>query len=52
VTTEEQAAVYTHVKGVEEEYMSTDYEMDRVSDRIIICANVDNENTSESSVSC
>jgi hypothetical protein len=47
----EGAALYRHVKAVEEEYISTEYEMDRVMDRFIINADVDNENTSESPVS-
>jgi len=49
---EEWAAVYRYVKDVEEEYMSTECEMDRVMDRTTINVDVDNENTSESSVSC
>jgi len=45
---EEWAALYRYIKDVEEEYMSTECEMDRTT----INADVDKENTSESSVSC
>jgi len=48
VTMEEWAAVYIHVKAVEEEYMSREHEMDSVMERIMINADVDDD-TSESS---
>jgi hypothetical protein len=47
---EEWAAVCRHVKVLEEEYMSREHETDSVMERIII--NADNDDTSESSVSC
>jgi hypothetical protein len=47
---EEWAAVCRHAKVLEEEYMSRKHEMDSVMERIII--NADNDNKSESSVSC
>jgi len=50
VTVEGWAAVGRHVEAVEEEYMSRDHEMDSVMERII--TNADDDNTSESSVSC
>jgi hypothetical protein len=57
VTMEEWAAVCRHDKGVEEEYMSREHEMDSVMERIIINAAAaadddDNDDTSESTVSC
>jgi hypothetical protein len=50
VPMEEWAAVCRHVKVLEEEYRSRKHEMDSVMERIII--NADNDNKSESSVSC
>jgi hypothetical protein len=53
VTTVEWAAVCRHVKGVEEEYMSREHEMDSVMERIIINTDDDDDDdTSESTVSC
>jgi len=49
VTMEEWAAVCRHVKAVEEEYMSREHEMDSVMERIIINADDDDNDTSESS---
>jgi len=51
---EEWAAVCRHVQAVEEEeYMSREYEMDNVMERIIINADDDDDDdTSESTVSC
>jgi len=52
------AAVCRHVKAVEEEYVSSEHEMDSVMERIIINTNDDddddddNYDTSESTVSC
>ena len=52
VTVEEWADVCRHVKAVEEEEcMSREYEMDIVTERIIINAD-DDDDTSESIVSC
>jgi hypothetical protein len=59
VTMEEWAAVCRHVKAVEEEYMSSEYKIDSVTERIIINTNDDdnddddndNDVTSESTVS-
>jgi len=52
VVMEEWAAVCRHVKAVEEEEcMSREYEMDIVTERIIINAD-DDDDTSESIVSC
>jgi hypothetical protein len=50
---EEWAAVYRHVKAVEEEHMSRGHEMDRVMERSIINADDDDDNdgTSESTFS-
>lgn len=47
VSVEQWAAVCRHVKAVEEEYISREYEIDSVSDKIIINLNDD---TSDSSV--
>jgi hypothetical protein len=52
VTVEEWAAVCRHVKAVEEEYMRREHEMDSVMESIIINADDDNDDTSESTVSC
>ena len=49
VAMEEWAAVCRHVKAVEEEYMSREHEMDSVMERIIINADDDDNDTSESS---
>jgi hypothetical protein len=51
---EEQAAVCTHVKAVEEEYMSREHEIDSIMERNIINSDDDddNNNTSESTFSC
>jgi len=53
---EDWAAVCRHVKAVEEEYMSREYEMDSVMERIINNADDgddddDNDDTSEPTVS-
>ena len=50
VTMEEWAAVGRLPKTVEEQYMSREHEMDSIMERIII--NADNDDTSESTVSC
>jgi len=49
VTMKEWAAVYRHVKDVEEDHMSRQHEMDSVKERIIINADKDDDDTSESS---
>jgi len=51
VTMEEWAAVCRQVKVVEEDDMSREHEMDSVMERIIINADKDDDDTSESSVS-
>jgi len=54
----EWAAVCRHIKDVKEEYMSREYEMDSVMERIIINDDGggddddDNDDTSESTISC
>jgi len=58
VTMEEWTAVCRHVKVVEEEYMSSEHEMDNIMERIIINTNDDdddnddNDDMSESTISC
>jgi hypothetical protein len=52
VTIEEWAAVCRQVKVVEEDDMSREHEKDSVMERIIINADKDDDDTSESSVSC
>jgi len=52
VTMEEWAAVCRQVKAVEEDDMSRAHEMDSAMERIIINADKDDDDTSESSVSC
>ena len=49
---EEWAAVCRHVKAVEEEYMSREHKMDSVMERITINADDDEDDMSESTVSC
>jgi len=51
VTMEERAAVGRNVKAVEVKCMSREHEMDSVMEIIIINANDDNDDTSESTVS-
>jgi hypothetical protein len=51
MTMEEWVAVCRHVKAVED-YMSREHEMGIVIERIIINADKDDDDTSESSVSC
>ena len=54
LTMEEWAAVCRHFKAVEDEYMSTEHEMDSVMERIISNADDDDDNyddTPESTVS-
>jgi len=49
----EWADVCRHVKAVEEEYMSSEHEMDSVMEKIIINVDDDdNDDMSESTVSC
>jgi hypothetical protein len=43
ITLEEWAAVCRHVKAVEEEYMSTEHEMDSLMERILISADDDDD---------
>ena len=45
---QEWVTVCRHVKAVKEEYVSSEHDMDRVMDKIIINANEDDENTPES----
>ena len=52
VTKEEWAAVCRHVEAVKKEYISGEHEVDSVMERIIINADNDNDDTSESTVSC
>jgi hypothetical protein len=47
VTIEEWAAVCSHVKGVEQEYMSREHEMDSVMERILINADIDNNHAED-----
>jgi hypothetical protein len=46
------AAVCRHVKAMEEDDMSREHEMDSVIERIIINTDKDEDDTSESSISC
>ena len=52
LTMEEWAAVCRHVKAVKDKYMRREHEMDSVMERIIINADDDNDDMSESTVSC